>query len=122
MQYESCLMSTVISVWDCCLLMPSMNLNSENRVTALWIARVMWPHCSRFLFITYHGYACLLLHDENKGLLSREGITQGSPLSMMLYVVAVLSLIHFFKDPDKWTQDWCANYSSCVADLSSLQT
>ena len=99
MQYESCLMSTVISVWDCCLLMPSMNLNSENRVTALWIARVMWPHCSRFLFITYHGYASLLLHDESKGLLSREGITQGSPLSMMLYVVAVLSLIHFFKDP-----------------------
>ena len=122
MQYESCLTSTVISVWDCCLLMPPMHLNSVNRVTALWIARVMWPHCSRFLFITYHGYTSLLLHDENKGLLSREGITQGSPLSMILYAVAVLSLIHSLKAPGKWTQDCCADYSSCVADLSSLQT
>ena len=96
MQYESCLMSTVISIWDCCLLMLPMHLNSVNRVTALWIARVMWPHCSRFLFITYHGYASLLLHDENKGLLSREGVTQGSPLSTYNIVCCCCAFSHPF--------------------------
>ena len=31
-------------------------LNSVNRVVALWNARVLWPHFSRYLFNTYCGY------------------------------------------------------------------
>ena len=57
-----------------------------------------------FLFIIYHSYVSLLLLDGSKGLLSREGITQGDLLSMM-YAVAVLSLIHSLKAPGKWTQN-----------------
>ena len=73
-----------------------------------------------FLFITYHSYVSLLLLDGSKGLLGRECITQGDLLSMMLYAVAVLSLVHLIKAPSKWTQNWYANDSSCVADLPSL--
>ena len=89
-----------------------------NRVAALWNARVLWPRCSRFLFNTYRGYASLLLQDGNKCLLSKrkEGITQGDPLSMMLYAVAVLPLIHFLRAPGRWTQNWYADDSCCVAD------
>ena len=52
-------------------------------------------------------------------LLNKEGVTQGDPLSMMLYAVAVLLLIHSLKAPGKWTQNWYADDTSCVADLCS---
>ena len=98
--------------------------NSVNRVAALWNARVLWPRCSRFLFNTYRGYASLLVQDGNavnNRLLSKEGVTQGDPLSMMLYAVAVLPLIRSLSAPGKWTQNWYADDSSCVADLPSLK-
>ena len=122
MQYMNCLMNTVILVGDCYLLMPLM----------LLILRTGWLHCGMleyfgtvtldFCFNTYLGYTSLLLQDGSEGLLSREGIAQGDPLSMMLYAVAVLPLIHSLRAPGKWTQNWYTDDSSCVADLPSLQT
>ena len=41
---------------------------------------------------------------------------------MMLYAAAVLPLIHSLKVPGKWTENWYADDSSCVADLPSLLT
>ena len=38
----------------------------------------------------YRGYAFLLLKTSHEMLLSREGVTQGDPLSMMFYFVATL--------------------------------
>ena len=107
--------------WGLLLVDATNAFNSVNRVAALWNVRVLWPRCSRFLFNTYCGYASLLLQDGNKCLLSKEGITQGDPLSMMLYAVAVLPLIHFLRAPGRWTQNWYADDSSCVADLPSLR-
>ena len=52
-----------------------------SRVTALWNARILWPRCSRFLFNTYRGFAVLLLRNSDEFLYSREGVTQGDPLS-----------------------------------------
>ena len=71
--------------------------NSVNRAAALWNARVLWPSCSRFLFNTYRGYAFLLLKTSNEMLLSREGVTQRDPLSMMFYSVATLPLVRALK-------------------------
>ena len=62
-----------------------------------------------------------MLQDSSKSLLCKEGVTQGNPLSMMLYAVAVLPLIHSLRAPGKWTQNWYADDSSCVADLCSLR-
>ena len=98
--------------------------NSVNRVAAFWNARVLWPQCSRFPFNTYHKYASLLVQDGNavnNCLLSKEGVTQGDPLSMMLYAVAVLPLIRSLKAPGMQTRNWYADDSSCVADLPSLK-
>ena len=95
--------------------------NSVNRVAALWNTRVLWLQCSRFLFNTYRGYASLLVQGGNtvsSCLLSKEG---GDPLSMMLYAVAVLPLIRSLKAPVNWIQNWYADDSSYVADLSSLK-
>ena len=53
-------------------------------------------------------------------LLSKEGVTQGDPLSMMLGAVAVLQLIHSLEDFDEWVQNWYADSSSCVGEVSSV--
>ncbi len=64
--------------------------NSVNRVVGLWNARYLWPRCSRFLFNTYRGYSSLWV----KGCANpREGVTQGDPLSMYFYTVALVPLI-----------------------------
>ena len=80
--------------WGLLLVDATNAFNSVNRVAALWNTRVLWPRYSRYLFNTYRGYVSLLLQDGIKSLLSKEGVTQGDPLSMMLYAVAVLPLIH----------------------------
>ena len=107
--------------WGLLLVDATNAFNSVNRVAALWNARVLWPRCSRYLFNTYRGYASLLLQDGSKSLLSKEGVTQGDPLSMMLYAVAVLPLIRSLRAPGRWTQNWYADDSSCIADLGSLR-
>ena len=67
--------------------------NSVNRVVGLWNARSLWPRCSRFLFNTYRGYSSLWVNGHADPLYSREGVTQGDPLSMCFYAVAVMPLI-----------------------------
>ena len=90
-----------------------------NRVTALWNARILWPQCSRFLFNTYRGHAALIVHGSNEYLFSREGVTQGDPLSMLFYAVAILPLIESLSDGT--IQSWYADDSSCVANLKDLR-
>ena len=38
-----------------------------------------WPRCAQFVFNTYHGWSTLVLKGTS---LSKEGVTQGDPLSM----------------------------------------
>ena len=40
---------------------------------------------------------------------------------MMLCAVAVLQLIHSLEDSNKWVQNWYADGSSCVGELSSVR-
>ena len=95
------------------LLMDAANaFNSVNRAAALWNARVLWPSCSRFLFNTYRGYAFLLLRTSQEILLSREGMTQGDPLSMMFYAVATLPLVHALRENGS-----CVCWSACRCAL-----
>jgi len=54
-------------------------------------------------------------------VLSREGVTQGDPLSMLMYAIAVLPLIHALTDHDRWDQNWYADDSACAAKLTRLR-
>ena len=105
--------------WGVLLVDARNAFNSVNRVAALWNARVLW--LPRFLFNSYHGYARLFIQGSDHFLLSKERVTQGDPLSMMLYAVAVLPLIHSLEDSCDWVQNWYADDSSCVGELSSVR-
>ena len=80
-------------------------------IAALWNARVKWPRGSRFLFNIYRGYAALILKGTTYHILSKEGITQGDPLSMLMYAIAVLPLTQALSDQTKWNQNWYADDS-----------
>ena len=107
--------------WGVLLVDARNAFNSVNRVAALWNARVLWLWCSHFLFNSYRGYARLLIQGSDHFLLSKEGVMQGDPLSMMLYAVAVLPLIRSLEDSCEWMQNWYADDSSCVGELSSVR-
>ena len=95
--------------------------NSVNRVAGLWNARYLWPRCSRFLFNTYRGYSSLWVNGHPDPLFSREGVTQGDPLSMSFYAVALMPLIRKLKSSE-WSQTWFADDSSCFGSLSSVKS
>lgn len=81
--------------WDFILMDAANAFNSVNRMAALWNAQVLWPSCICILFNTYRGYASLLLKTSTDILLiiSREGMIQRDPLSMMFYFVTTLPLV-----------------------------
>jgi hypothetical protein len=108
------------------LLVDASNaFNAVNRPAALWNARILWPRCARFLFNTYRGFAFLFVQateDTSVILLSREGVTQGDPLSMFLYSIAILPLIRRCRSVDDWCQCWYADDSSAIARFAKLVT
>ena len=104
------------------LLIDAKNaFNSLNRVAALWNTRILWPRASRFLFNSYRGFSFLVIGGHPGFILSKEGVIQGDPLSMLMYSVSILPLIHFLIDLKRWSQNWYADDSSCIADFASLK-
>ena len=104
------------------LLMDASNaFNSLNRETALWNARLLWPRCSRFPFITYRGFASLFIAGADEVICSREGTTQRDPLAMFFYGVPLLPLIQKLKDPKKVLQSWYVDDSAAIAKLKKLE-
>ena len=86
----------------------------------MWNARVKWTRGSRLLFNTYRGYAASILKGTTDHILSKEGITQGDPLSMLMYAIAVLPLTQALSDHTKWNQNWYADDSACAGSFSRL--
>ncbi len=78
------------------LLVDAMNgFNELGRRAMLWTVRHRWAAGARFAFNCYRHSAQLILRRKGQTgytLLSREGVTQGDPLSMVLYGLALLPL------------------------------
>jgi hypothetical protein len=80
---------------------------------------VHWHRCSRFLSNTYRGHAELIVSGCSKRIFSKEGVTQGDPLSMLLYAIAIMPLINCLESSDI-IQTWYADDSSCQGKLASV--
>ena len=69
--------------------------NELRRLAMLWTVRHRWPTGVRFAFNCYRHWAQLLLRHPGEPpvtILNREGITQGEPLSMVLYGITLAPL------------------------------
>ena len=106
--------------WGVLLIDASNAFNNINRQAVLWNFHVLWPSCSLFLFNTYRGWAPLIVVDANELLYSRDGVTQGDPLSMYIYTVATLPLISHIGRPNVGTDIWYADDASTCAPLHEL--
>ena len=74
--------------------------NELSRLVMQWTMRHRWPAGARFAFNCYKHWAQLLLRQPGElpvTILSREGVTQGDPLSMVLYGITLIPLQRSFK-------------------------
>ena len=77
--------------------------NELSRLAMLWTVRHRWPAGARFAFTCYKHWAQLLLHQSGEPsfkILSREGVTQGDPLSMVLYGITLAPLTEELRAAD----------------------
>jgi len=91
-------------------------------MAALCNVRILWPRCARFLFNTYRGFSPLIIQGTNTILYSQEGVTQGDPLSMLLYGVATIPLIDNLNSHREVVQNWYADDASAVGDLDHVKS
>ena len=70
--------------------------NEENRTAMLWTVRHLWPSGAMFAFNFYKHFAILVIRGKGTKdaciILSKEGVTQGCPLAMVLYAIGFLPL------------------------------
>ena len=96
------------------LLVDARNgFNELSRKTMLWTVRHLWSNGSRFAFNCYRHSAQLILrnpHGPCSIILSQEGVTQGDPISMILYGLALTPLAKMMrKENPSIVQPWYAD-------------
>ena len=111
--------------WGFLLIDASNGFNELNRHMMLWTIRHEWPAGARFAFNCYKYWSPLVLRGHSGGfscLFSKEGITQGDPLSMVLYGLALLPLIrHLHSEHPHAAQQWYADDAGVAGSFDALQ-
>ena len=82
--------------------------NMQSRYAMLWTVRHLWPRAARFLFNCYrHQAKCLMRRPGGDALviLSREGCSQGCPLSAFAYGVGMVPLARRIRDEMRLEDD-----------------
>ena len=103
---------------DAILLVDASNaLNSLNRSVALHNIQQLCPSLACVLINTYRSPASLFISGDT--LLSEEGTTQGDPLAMPMYAIAMIPLIR--RLTEGITQVWYADDACACGRLSDLR-
>ena len=101
------------------LLVDASNaFNSLNRQAALHNIQHLCPPLFKILIKTYRENVQLFIDGET--IMSQEGITQGDPLAMVMYAVAMTPLIHRLKD-NAVKQVWFADDATTGGNLVNLK-
>ena len=102
---------------DLILLVDATNaFNSLNCSVALHNIQQLCPPLARILINTYRSPASLFVSGDT--ILSEEGTTQGDPLAMPMYAIAMIPLIRRLNNDV--TQVWYADDACACGRLSSL--
>jgi hypothetical protein len=86
--------------WGFLLIDAKNAFNEMNRTVMLWTVRHEWPAGARFTFNCYKHWGTLMIRNNDGTatfLSSKEGVTQGDPLSMFVYGIGLLPLIRILK-------------------------
>ena len=67
--------------------------NSLSYTPMLLYVHILWPCCFCILYKCYCGWFVLVLWSSTEFLYSREGGTQGDPVSKFMYAIKTLPLI-----------------------------
>ena len=104
------------------LLVDASNaFNSVNRQAALHNFLRLCPPLARILINTYQSPVRLIIPGSG-GLVSTEGTTQGDPLAIAMYALAVLPLIHRLRSAHPAvSQVWYADDATGFGTCSSLR-
>ena len=101
------------------LLVDASNaFNSLNRQVALRNIRALCPSIATALINTYRRDAELFV--DGSTLYSQEGTTQGDPLAMPMYALALLPLIQKVNPDSSVIQSWYADDASAVGKIKKL--
>ena len=93
---------------------PEQCFNSVNRPAALHNILRICPSLAQILINTYQRPVRLIIPGSG-GLMSTEGTTQGDPLAMAMYALAVTPLIHHLRSSDPAvSQVWYADDATGV--------
>ena len=104
---------------DAVILVDASNaFNSLNRQAALRNIHQLCPALSKVLTNTYREDVQLFIDGEV--LLSQEGTTQGDPLAMAMYAIAITPLIHRLEDRVN-KHVWFADDATAGGDLARLK-
>ena len=107
------------------LLVDARNgFNEIGRIALLWTTRYRWAQGARFAFNCYRHQAQLVLRRPGREcaiLASKEGVTQGDPLSMVLYGLALTPLAEWLLAAEPTLmQAWYADDSAMAGPASAL--
>ena len=104
---------------DAIILVDASNaFNSLDRQTALQNIHHLCPALSKVLVNTYREDIQLLIKGEV--ILSQEGTTQGDPLTMAMYAIAITPLINRLESTGI-KQVWYADDATAGGDLTCLR-
>ena len=112
--------------WGFLLVDAANAFNACNRIAAMWTVRHLWPSGARFSYNCYRHHALLVVRatdgHDGEWLVSKEGVTQGDPLSMVIYGLAMMPLATYLKSAvPNALQTWYADDAAAGGKFDELR-